>query len=120
MSSLRIQNQHRFFRLSRDDAVINGFYINYTGHFNVLANMKIGFSKLFNLFETSHSTTGNEVEDYFKGVNILGQQFVIGKISLPRKPSLRDLQIETKLTRLFSTLVEEISLLGSSLQHWLG
>ncbi|ABN64550.2 dihydroorotate dehydrogenase [Scheffersomyces stipitis CBS 6054] len=132
--------QPRFFRLPRDDAVINRYGFNSTGHFNVLANLKIRFNKLLNSFETSHSAeisppsnafrdgkllginlgknkTGDEVEDYVKGVNRLGPyaDVLVVNVSSPNTPGLRDLQNEKKLTHLLTSVVKERNVLGTNL-----
>ncbi|KAI5951200.1 URA9 [Candida jiufengensis] len=130
----------RFFRLPRDDAVINRYGFNSTGHFNVLATLKIRFHKLLSKFERNHTPeekpfsnafqqgkllginlgknkTGDEVEDYVKGVSRLGPyaDVLVINVSSPNTPGLRDLQSETKLTNLLTTVVKERNVLGKNL-----
>lgn len=132
--------QPRFFRLPRDDAVINRYGFNSTGHFNVLARLKIRFTKLVEKFERTHTPdqlpfsnafqqgkllginlgknkTGDEVEDYVKGVSRLGPfaDVLVVNVSSPNTPGLRDLQNESKLTNLLTTVVKERDILRTNL-----
>ncbi|KAI5965477.1 URA9 [Candida theae] len=130
----------RFFRLPRDDAVINRYGFNSTGHFNVIARLRTRFTKLFEKFERSHTPdqvpfsnafqqgkllginlgknkTGDEVEDYVKGVSRLGPyaDVLVVNVSSPNTPGLRDLQNESKLTNLLKTVVKERNELRTNL-----
>lgn len=119
----------RFFRLPRDDAVINRYGFNSDGHMSVLATLKMRFwDNLLAIFRNGgepHSNafrdgkllainlgknkTGDEVQDYVKGVRRLGPYadvLVINVLS-PNTPGLRDLQSEEKLTNLLTTVVGE-------------
>ncbi|KAG5421271.1 URA9 [Candida metapsilosis] len=132
--------QPRFFRLPRDDAVINRYGFNSTGHFNVIAGLRVRFSKLFERFDRSHTPdqvpfsnafqqgkllginlgknkTGDEVEDYVKGVSRLGPyaDVLVVNVSSPNTPGLRDLQNESKLTNLLTTVVRERNVLRTNL-----
>lgn len=132
--------QPRFFRLPKDDAVINRYGFNSSGHFNVLATLKLRFNKLLNKFGTSHSSEqhpfsnafqqgkllginlgknkfGDEVNDYVKGVERLGPyaDVLVINVSSPNTPGLRDLQSEAKLTNLLTTVVKERNVLGKNL-----
>lgn len=130
----------RFFRLPRDDAVINRYGFNSGGHFTVVARLKTRFAKFLESFNTSHSAAehptsnsfrsgkllginlgknkfGDEVTDYVKGVSRLGPyaDVLIVNVSSPNTPGLRDLQSELKLTNLLSTVVKERNTLGTNL-----
>ncbi|CAK9683977.1 dihydroorotate dehydrogenase (fumarate) [Candida parapsilosis] len=132
--------QPRFFRLPRDDAVINRYGFNSTGHFNVIARLRVRFTKLFEKWERSHAAglmpfsnafqqgkllginlgknkTGDEVEDYVKGVSRLGPyaDVLVINVSSPNTPGLRDLQNESKLTNLLTTVVKERNTLQTNL-----
>ncbi|KAK6200321.1 dihydroorotate dehydrogenase [Scheffersomyces amazonensis] len=124
--------QPRFFRLPRDDAVINRYGFNSSGHFNVISNLKLRFNKLFPSHPNPYSMafrqgkllginlgknkTGDEIEDYVSGVERLSPyaDVLIINVSSPNTPGLRDLQSESKLTNLLSTVVgkRSINLLG--------
>lgn len=130
----------RFFRLPRDDAVINRYGFNSTGHFNVVASLKVRFAKLLESFRINHNSDqnptsnsfrdgkllgvnlgknkfGDEVTDYVKGVSRLGPyaDVLIVNVSSPNTPGLRDLQSELKLTNLLATVVKERNTLGVNL-----
>ncbi|CAH2350920.1 dihydroorotate dehydrogenase (quinone), mitochondrial [[Candida] railenensis] len=132
--------QPRFFRLPRDEAVINRYGFNSSGHWSVIARLKLRFSKLFNAWGTQHSAVdepfgnsfrngkllainlgknkfGDEVSDYVKGVTRLGPyaDVLVINVSSPNTPGLRDLQSESKLTNLLTTVVEERDALGPNL-----
>lgn len=69
--------------------------------------------------------TGDEVEDYVKGVSRLGPfaDVLVVNVSSPNTPGLRDLQNESKLTNLLTTVVKErdilrTNLLGTKPQFW--
>lgn len=120
----------RFFRLPRDDAVINRYGFNSTGHFNVVSTLARRF--LGQVSEDSQSNafrngkllginlgknkTGDEVEDYVKGVSRLGPyaDVLIVNVSSPNTPGLRDLQSELKLTSLLTSVVAERESLGTN------
>lgn len=131
--------QPRFFRLPRDDAVINRYGFNSTGHFNVIANLKLRFNKLYQKFTKENSNeypssmafrpgkllginlgknkTGDEVSDYVKGVQRLGPyaDVLIINVSSPNTPGLRDLQNEAKLTNLLTVVKNERDSLKTNL-----
>lgn len=114
----------RFFRLPKDDAVINRYGFNSIGHFQVMANLKLRLSKYFNseIHENFSLRSGNllgvnlgknkfgdEIEDYVKGVQRFGTlaDVLVINVSSPNTPGLRDLQNENKLTNLLLTVVNE-------------
>jgi len=119
----------RFFRLPKDDAVINRYGFNSTGHFNVISTLRLRFNKFFQRFQSHDETpcsmafrpgkllginlgknkTGDEITDYVKGVQRLGPyaDVLIINVSSPNTPGLRDLQNEEKLTKLLTTVVQE-------------
>lgn len=123
--------QPRFFRLPRDDAVINRYGFNSIGHFEVIANLKLRFNKLYERFQHANAAqypesmsfrsgkllginlgknkTGDEVSDYVKGVQRLGPyaDVLIINVSSPNTPGLRDLQNEAKLTNLLAVVKQE-------------
>ncbi|ODV79191.1 Dihydroorotate oxidase [Suhomyces tanzawaensis NRRL Y-17324] len=126
--------QPRFFRLPRDDAVINRYGFNSTGHFSVIATLRTRFSKLFgqsgqdapsNAFRNGRllginlgkNKFGDEVEDYVKGVDRLSPyaDVLVINVSSPNTPGLRDLQSELKLTNLLTTVVRERDAAGANL-----
>lgn len=113
----------RFFRLPKDEAVINRYGFNSIGHFNVLANLKMRLArylqpespnfalrngKLLGI-NLGKNKFGDEVEDYIKGVQRLGPyaDVLVINVSSPNTPGLRDLQNELKLTNLLTTVVKE-------------
>ncbi|KAH3667984.1 hypothetical protein OGAPHI_001738 [Ogataea philodendri] len=115
----------RFFRLSQDEAVINRYGFNSSGHWNVLATLRQRFQKLIvkNPSSTDNSfrdgkllginlgknKTGDEVEDYLLGVQRFGEyaDVLVINVSSPNTPGLRDLQNESKLTNLLTKVVAE-------------
>lgn len=115
--------QPRFFRLPNDEAVINRYGFNSTGHFNVLANLKMRLAKYLTPAHTNFAMRdgrlfavnlgknkyGEEVEDYVKGIQRLGPyaDVLVINVSSPNTPGLRDLQSELKLTNLLTTVVKE-------------
>ena len=130
----------RFFRLPKDDAVINRYGFNSDGHYLVLARLKTRFAKLWkksffkdpepkesvnNSFRKDKllgvnlgkNKFGDEVSDYVKGIENLGAyaDVLVVNVSSPNTPGLRDLQSELKLTNLLSTLVKERDVLGKNL-----
>lgn len=127
----------RFFRLPKDEAVINRYGFNLSGHFAVVANLKQRFNKWWNKIsesekaETNNSFRkgkllainlgknkfGDEVQDYVKGVERLGPfaDVLVVNVSSPNTPGLRDLQSEEKLTNLLSEVVEARNTLGKNI-----
>lgn len=111
----------RVFRLERDRAVINRYGFNSEGHLAVLAKLKMREVKLNNstsdnfagkpkhalAINLGKNKTGDEVEDYIKGVDTFGPHadLLVVNVSSPNTPGLRDLQSEEKLTNLLKTLV---------------
>lgn len=131
--------QPRFFRLPRDDAVINRYGFNLTGHFSVLARLKMRFTALMQAYKADNNgvppktnafrdgrllginlgknKTGDEIEDYLKGVQRMkdyADVLVINVLS-PNTPGLRDLQLEEKLTKLLTTVREQRDQCGANL-----
>ncbi|KAM9929624.1 hypothetical protein OXX80_009619 [Metschnikowia pulcherrima] len=122
--------QPRFFRLPRDDAVINRYGFNSSGHFNVVATLSRRFwaqnkeNSESNAFRKGKllavnlgkNKTGDEVEDYVKGVARLGPyaDVLVVNVSSPNTPGLRDLQSEQKLTSLLKSVVSERGRLGAN------
>lgn len=125
--------QPRFFRLPRDEAVINRYGFNSTGHFNVLSSLKMRFTKLFSTAENPLANSfgpgkllginlgknkfGDEINDYVKGVSRMGPyaDVLVVNVSSPNTPGLRDLQAEGKLTNLLSTVVRERDQVGKNI-----
>ncbi|TID17186.1 hypothetical protein CANINC_004045 [Pichia inconspicua] len=115
----------RFFRLSQDEAVINRYGFNSVGHLAVLADLKYRFDTLhikhpnatlnsfrdnkFLAINLGKNKTGDEVEDYLKGVQNFGPyaDALVINVSSPNTPGLRDLQNESKLTNLLTKVVQE-------------
>lgn len=115
----------RFFRLPQDEAVINRYGFNSVGHLEVLSELKKRFSNLLakhpnatlNSFRDNKmlainlgkNKTGDEVEDYIKGVQNFGSyaDALVINVSSPNTPGLRDLQNESKLTNLLTKVVNE-------------
>lgn len=113
----------RFFRLPRDEAVINRYGFNSVGHFAVLANLKMRLArylrpehdnfalrqgKLLGI-NLGKNKFGDEVQDYIRGVQTLGPyaDVLVINVSSPNTPGLRDLQNELKLSNLLTTVVAE-------------
>lgn len=108
-----------------DEAVINRYGFNSVGHLAVLAELKRRFAKLhiehpnatLNSFRDNKmlainlgkNKTGDEVEDYIKGVQTFGPyaDALVVNVSSPNTPGLRDLQNEAKLTNLLTKVVAE-------------
>lgn len=122
----------RFFRLPRDEAVINRYGFNSVGHFNVLANLKLRLAKYgpfgekgwFSMrqgkllgINLGKNKFGEEISDYTKGISRMGPyaDVLIINVSSPNTPGLRDLQVELKLTELLTTVVKERNELGTNL-----
>ncbi|CAK9435955.1 uncharacterized protein LODBEIA_P05590 [Lodderomyces beijingensis] len=122
----------RFFRLGRDDAVINRYGFNSQGHFNVVATLRLRFNAWITKFKQTHTAdstpysnafqsgkllginlgknkTGDEVQDYVQGVSRLGPyaDILVVNVSSPNTPGLRNLQNEAKLTNLLQAVVAE-------------
>lgn len=114
----------RFFRLPRDDAVINRYGFNSAGHFAVLATLKQRFAKLIgkshannNSFRTNNmlainigkNKTGDEINDYVLGVRRFAPlaDVLVVNVSLPNTPGLRDLQSEKRLTAVLEAVIKE-------------
>jgi dihydroorotate dehydrogenase len=129
--------QPRFFRLPRDDAVINRYGFNSLGHWLVVARLKLRLNRLLTAFERLHFPSqkpfgnlfrdgkllavnlgknkhGDEVDDYVKGVARLGPyaDVLVVNVLSPNTPGLRDLQSELKLTNLLEHVVAERNKLG--------
>lgn len=121
----------RFFRLTRDDAVINRYGFNSDGHFLVLATLKHRFSKLSrgylgdsNAFSPGQLLGINlgknklteEVNDYVLGVKRFTPfaDMLVVNVSLPNTPGLRDLQSEQRLTLLLKAVVKERNASGKN------
>lgn len=114
----------RFFRLSADEAVINRYGFNSVGHLEVLSTLKQRFASLhvknptatnnafrenkFLAINLGKNKTGDEVEDYLKGVETFGPyaDALVVNVSSPNTPGLRDLQNEAKLTNLLTQVVK--------------
>lgn len=129
----------RFFRLPDDDAVINRYGFNSQGHENLLNALKKRVNKFMKKagidpqfmneddMETLRNTnlslnkdkflqinlgknkTGNEYEDYLKGVENFQKyaDVLVINVSSPNTPGLRDLQNEARLTDLLSAIVKK-------------
>lgn len=122
--------QPRFFRLPRDDAVINRYGFNSSGHFNVAATLARRFLANVSPEATSNAfrpgkllavnlgknKTGDEVHDYVQGVRRLGPyaDVLVVNVSSPNTLGLRDLQSEKKLTGLLTQVVAERELLAAN------
>ncbi|ODQ79714.1 hypothetical protein BABINDRAFT_161426 [Babjeviella inositovora NRRL Y-12698] len=121
--------QPRFFRLPKDDAVINRYGFNSTGHWEVATRLRLRLEKLVQRYVASETNAfrenrmlginlgknkhGEEVNDYVLGVRRLGQfaDVLVINVSSPNTPGLRDLQSESKLTNLLKTVVAERDIL---------
>ncbi|KAG7778339.1 hypothetical protein KL930_002426 [Ogataea haglerorum] len=119
----------RFFRLGKDDAVINRYGFNSSGHWAVLGRLRQRYERLFaknpgcanNSFRDDKllginlgkNKTGDEVQDYVAGVQRFGEyaDVLVINVSSPNTPGLRDLQNEAKLTTLLTQVVAERNLL---------
>lgn len=132
----------RFFRLPKDEAVINRYGFNSKGHEfvfdnlskrvseflmsyssdkNNIENMSLYKNKLLGI-NLGKNKNGHEIADYLKGVEkfqSLADVLVIN-VSSPNTPGLRDLQAESKLTNLLSEIVAKRNSLihkGDALGH---
>lgn len=115
----------RFFRLPRDDAVINRYGFNSNGHIDVVIRLK---ERLENFFRNNgvsenlslrdgkllginlgKNKTGDEVQDYLTGVENFNQfaDILVINVSSPNTPGLRNLQGEAKLTNLLTEVVNK-------------
>lgn len=112
--------QPRVFRLERDGAVINRYGFNSLGHLDVLGRLTMresqlpagstnfaGLEKRALAVNLGKNKTGDEIEDYTKGVEAFGPHadVLVINVSSPNTPGLRDLQSEEKLTNLLKTVV---------------
>jgi dihydroorotate dehydrogenase len=110
----------RFFRLTEDDAVINRYGFNSVGHDEVVArlskriegkdvkNHSLRENKLLGI-NLGKNKTGDEVEDYTKGVENFNKfaDVLVINVSSPNTPGLRNLQGEGKLTNLLKSVVDK-------------
>lgn len=120
----------RFFRLPRDDAVINRYGFNSSGHLPVVATLArrllghenpetysnaLRDGRLLGI-NLGKNKNGDEVEDYVKGVQRLGPyaDVLVVNVSSPNTQGLRDLQSEQKLTNLLTSVVDERNKLGTN------
>lgn len=117
----------RFFRLPKDDAVINRYGFNSKGHEYVhqylsrrinsyignyffrdtaVQNLSLCKNKLLGI-NLGKNKTGDEVDDYVKGVEKFQSvaDVLIINVSSPNTPGLRNLQSEEKLCDLLSQVV---------------
>lgn len=115
----------RFFRLPKDDAVINRYGFNSEGHWSVVARLRTRLERFLkkqaepysNAFKDGKllginlgkNKNGDEVEDYVKGVQRMGlyADVLVINVSSPNTPGLRSLQLESKLTNLLKVVVGE-------------
>lgn len=116
----------RFFRLPEDDAVINRYGFNSNGHEVMLKNLSKRVSKFLRSYKgdkeesnlslynnkflainIGKNKTGDEVQDYLKGVEKFQPyaDVLVINVSSPNTPGLRDLQAESKLTNLLTEIV---------------
>lgn len=110
----------RVFRLERDGGVINRYGFNSDGHLAVAARLRMreaalglspgnfsGRSENALAVNLGKNKTGDEIEDYIKGVDTLGPHadVLVVNVSSPNTPGLRDLQSEEKLANLLKTVV---------------
>lgn len=121
----------RFFRLPKDEAVINRYGFNSSGHFSVMATLasRLQSALAGNGAPPAHNSlrpssllainlgknkTGDEVLDYVRGVQRLGPyaDVLVINVSSPNTPGLRDLQSEEKLTGLLRAVVKERGAMG--------
>ncbi|KAK9468457.1 Dihydroorotate dehydrogenase-domain-containing protein [Lipomyces arxii] len=115
----------RFFRLPEDGAAINRYGFNSDGQLKVAVRLR----KRLHSFLTHHNAvpenlslrpnrllainlgknkTGDEVQDYVSGVDLLGNyaDVLVINISSPNTPGLRDMQGEAKLGGLLAAVVK--------------
>lgn len=110
----------RVFRLEKDLAVINRYGFNSRGHLDVVARLSKRESKLPSsspnyaginncalAINLGKNKTGDEIQDYTKGVDAFGPHadVLVINVSSPNTPGLRDLQSQQKLTHLLKTVV---------------
>ncbi|SCU92506.1 LAMI_0E10792g1_1 [Lachancea mirantina] len=120
--------QPRFFRLPQDEAVINRYGFNSSGHEKVFSTVMDRVSNYINSYfkgddisnlslhngkllaiNLGKNKKGDEVEDYLKGVvrfHSVADVLVVN-VSSPNTPGLRDLQNESKLTHLLTQVVNK-------------
>lgn len=132
----------RFFRLPQDDAVINRYGFNSSGHEAVQGNLAVRVSRFINSYfadkkaiqnlslhkdkllavNLGKNKNGDEISDYLLGVEKfqgLADVLVIN-VSSPNTPGLRKLQDSSKLTNLLSQVVAKRDSLidgGDALGH---
>lgn len=120
--------QPRFFRLPRDDAVINRYGFNSLGHLSVLLNLKARFQEWMShennakrpgrllAVNLGKNKNGDEVQDYVTGVRRFAHyaDVLVVNVSSPNTPGLRDLQSELKLTDLLKAVVKERNAQGKN------
>lgn len=117
----------RFFRLPKDDAVINRYGFNSSGHETVAGTLQARAANFINSYifkdlsidtlslyknkllgiNLGKNKNGDEVNDYLKGVESF-QKFadvLVINVSSPNTPGLRSLQKESILTDLLSQVV---------------
>lgn len=119
----------RFFRLPRDDAVINRYGFNSLGHLSVVATLArrlygheghtqsnaLRDGQLLGI-NLGKNKTGDEIQDYVKGVQRLGSyaDVLVVNVSSPNTQGLRDLQSEERLQELLASVVGERNKLGTN------
>ncbi|CCH43353.1 Dihydroorotate dehydrogenase, mitochondrial [Wickerhamomyces ciferrii] len=117
----------RFFRLPKDDAVINRYGFNSNGHLDVVIRLKERLESFFRknnvdsvqnnslrdgkilAINLGKNKTGDEVQDYLTGVENFNQfaDVLVINVSSPNTPGLRNLQGEAKLTNLLKEVVNK-------------
>lgn len=124
----------RLFRLPMDEAVINRYGFNSSGHEKVYENVSGRLKRFLRSYFRDQNITnlclqqdkflginlgknknGNEIDDYLKGVEkfqALADVLVIN-VSSPNTPGLRDLQKEGRLVELLTQVVAKRDLLVS-------
>ncbi|KAK9472836.1 Dihydroorotate dehydrogenase-domain-containing protein [Dipodascopsis tothii] len=124
----------RFFRLPKDSAAINRYGFNSDGHMRVLLRLRQRLHSHLTHYPlpTAHSfrdgkllainlgknKTGDEINDYVAGVNVLGNyaDVLVINISSPNTPGLRNLQNEEKLGALLKAVVDARDKLSTPLK----
>ncbi|BAP71259.1 dihydroorotate dehydrogenase [Kluyveromyces marxianus] len=127
----------RFFRLPMDEAVINRYGFNSSGHDSVVKNLQNRVSSFINSYfcndinavenlslyknkllgiNLGKNKNGDEVQDYLKGVEKFQKyaDVLVINVSSPNTPGLRGLQKESILTNLLSQVVAKRDSLVSS------
>ncbi|CAH01462.1 dihydroorotate dehydrogenase 2 [Kluyveromyces lactis] len=117
----------RFFRLPLDDAVINRYGFNSSGHDTVVNTLQSRITSFINSYmfkdnsvenlslykdkllgvNLGKNKTGDEVQDYLKGVESFQKyaDVLVINVSSPNTPGLRSLQKESILTDLLTQVV---------------